>query len=167
MNRRLQIANLVGVCALVLLCVFQWNRNRQSNLAAIHLEKVRQSQAKDLADQTNAIQGLTRDLAEFKERFSTTHAELAEGRDRIEKSNQERERLEIETSGLKTALTNWTEAVALRDARLKEANDQINDLASRLNESIRKFNGLATNYNAVVAQLNARAQAQNPPPPKE
>lgn len=59
----------------------------------------------------------------------------------------------MERDQLKGAITNWANAVALRDERMKEANARIEQLAADLNASIRKYNELVTNYNAVVRTL--------------
>ncbi len=59
------------------------------------------------------------------------------------------QQLTLERDQLKAAITNWTNAVAVRDERMKEANARIKQLAADLNTSIRKYNELATNRNAV------------------
>ena len=63
MNRRLQFINLFGVLALAVLCVFQWQRDRRLNLELTANEKTRQSQERQLAENTRIISGLTDDLA--------------------------------------------------------------------------------------------------------
>jgi chromosome segregation ATPase len=166
MNRRLQVANLIGVLVLVALCVVQWNRNRRLNLEAIRLEALRRSQEQVVADQTRNIQGLTGDLAQFKERLGTAREDHSESIKQISALRGERDELSVDTSQLKESLAAWTEAVVARDERLKEANDRILELGGRLDDSIQKFNGLATNYNAVVARLNAVGLASESTVPK-
>lgn len=164
MNRRLQIVNLVGVLALSLLCVAQWWRDRNLNLDVNRLESLRQTHEQKITEQDGHLRGLSADLAGFKERFSAAQEELKETRLRSEAAERERDALADEAARLKASLTNWMDAVAVRDERLKEANERIRDLAGQVNDSIRKFNELATNYNGLVARVKAQQSAQTNAP---
>lgn len=159
MNRRIQYANFLGIVALAALCVFQWQRDRKLNLEVNSLEKTRQEQQQKLSEQDITIGGLTEDLTHFKEQFSLTHSNLTEAREKLRKTESENDSLQREREQLHASITNWTQAVSARDARLTEANERIRSMAAQLNESIGKYNELATNYNAVVKQLEeARAK---------
>jgi chromosome segregation ATPase len=154
------------VVALLLLCVAQWWRDRYLNLDVNRLEGLRQAHEQKITEQDRTLRGLSADLAGFKEHFSAVQAELQETRARAEAAEKERDALADETARLKQNLTNWVDAVAVRDERLKEANERIRELAGQLNDSIKKFNELATNYNGLVTQVKAQQAAQtNTPAP--
>lgn len=167
---RLHYVNLVGVLVLATLCVAQWQHDRRLNLEVNRLEKTRLDQAGKLAEEEKVVRGLKEDMAQLKGQFTQTQTELNDTREKLRAAERETRQLTVERDQLKTSVTNWTAAVAVRDERLKEASSQIRKLADELNASLRKFNDLATNYNGVVKDLNelrARlAQAQPSPQPE-
>jgi chromosome segregation ATPase len=154
MNRLVQYLNLLGVLALAALCVVQWQRNRQLNLEVNRLEGVHHEQVQKLAEQEKSLRGLNEDLAHFKEKFGLTHSNWTEAVASLRKTETENIRIVQERDQLKGSISNWSGAVAARDLRLEEANQQIRSLSDKLNDSIHKFNSLATNYNSVVKQLD-------------
>lgn len=160
MSRGLQLFNLVGVVALAILCVFQWQRDRALNLEVNRLEQVRIDNEGKLSEQAKTLAGLNSDLALFKDQVTTARTELSELRDKFRIAETENVQLVAERDQLRESLTNWMQAVTLRDERLKEANAHIQDLGDRLNDSIRKYNELATNYNSVVTNLNTLRAAE-------
>jgi peptidoglycan hydrolase CwlO-like protein len=153
MNRRLQLANLVGVLILVLICLLQWRRDRALNLALNQNEKVRLEQREKIAAQEKQLQGLTDDLAGIKEHLVRTQEDLAEQRKRSQTLERDNVQLTADRAALQESITNWTNAVIERDAKLQEANARIRDLAEQLNASVLKFNELVTNYNDTVKVL--------------
>ncbi len=162
MNRALKWINLAGVLALAILCVIQWSRDRALNLEINRLEKARIDNEAKIQEQEKAIRGLNSDLALFKEQLTTTRSELKDTRDQLRTVELENINLSAERDQLRISITNWMEAVTLRDERIKEANERIQSLANDLNDSIGKFNELATNYNNVVADLNRLSEAKAP-----
>ena len=152
--KRLQWLNLVGVLALAALCIFQWQRDRALNLEINRLEKARQQQEQKLAEQDKAARALNDDLAHFKQQFQGAHTNLAQLRVTVRELEREKAQLHTERDQLKSSVTNWSRAVAERDARLGEANGQLRDLTARLNETVQKFNELATNHNRAMQRFN-------------
>lgn len=155
MNPRWHYLNLAGVLVLVTICALQWRQDRALNLELNRVEKVRLEQTAKIAAQEKNLQGLADDLALFKEQLGRAQADLGDTRTKLQEFERANEQLLTERDQLKESLTNWIEAVTLRDERLVEANESIRKLADDLNASIRKFNELATNYNSVVEELNA------------
>lgn len=154
MNRRLQWLNLAGVLFLAGLCALQWQQNRTLNLKLNRLTKTSLSQEQKISEQARNAQGLTDDLARFKEQFTQARTDLTEAEKKLQTEEQERRRLAAEGEQLRRSITNWSKAVTERDAQIKQANERIVELAGKLNESVVKFNQLATNYEAVVKELN-------------
>lgn len=154
MNRFLQYANLIGVAALAVLCVFQWSLNRRVNLEASALEKTRLELTAKVAEHEKTIKGQTADLDTFREQLTLATSSLKETETKLSKSGREIGQLESEREQLKASVTNWAAAVTARDERIKEANDRLKQLGEDLNASIRKFNELAETHGKLVKAWN-------------
>lgn len=162
MKRSLPYINLVGIVALVILCVAQWRRDRELNLHLRAMEKHRIAQEQKITDQQQSIKGLTDDLTQFKERFALAQTDSNDARQKAREFERENGQLTSERDQLKQSITNWAKAVTARDEQLKEANDRIRALAADLTASVQKFNALATNYNALVSEVNAERSKTTP-----
>jgi len=159
MNGRLKYLNLFGVLALATLCVAQWQRDRRLNLEIGRLDQVRLQQAAKIDEQANTLKGVNEDLGQLKTSLANEQSLRSQAEQKVLSSESTNEHLTLERDQLKAAITNWANAVALRDARMKEANARIEQLAADLNASIRKYNELVTNHNAAVKASGAtRAQ---------
>jgi chromosome segregation ATPase len=156
MNDRLKYLNLVGVVALAALCVCQWLHDRRLNLEIKRLNQVRQQQAAKIDDLSNQLAGLNDDLAQLKTSVATERDLRIQADKRVTSLEAANAQLTGERDQFKAAITNWANAVALRDERMKEANARIEELAADLNASIRKYNGLVTNYNTIVKSLSEK-----------
>ncbi|MGO9243721.1 MAG: hypothetical protein ACLP0A_12810 [Verrucomicrobiia bacterium] len=150
MNGQLKYLNLFGVVALACLCVTQWLHDRRLNLEIKHLDQVRLEQSAKLDEQANQLKGLNEDLDQLKASLATERDLRAQVEQKLTTTEATNYQLSVERDQLKGAITNWANAVALRDERMKEANARIEQLATDLNASIRKYNDLVTNYNAAV-----------------
>ena len=78
MTRMIRVLNFCGVLALAVLCCLQWNMNRQLNLKAVALEKIRLEQIAQLAEQDLKIRGYIADLDEFRGRLTLAESQLKE-----------------------------------------------------------------------------------------
>ncbi len=170
MNRALPILNLLGVLLLAILCVVQWRTNRQVNLEAAELTRIRHEQAARLEEQGKTISGLTADLDGFRTRLQDASTLAQETEAKLRPLEQEVRQLTQERDQLRGSVTNWAAAVAARDERLREFAAQIEELAAARNDAIGKFNALAERHNTVVNDLNeARARlayfGTDPAPP--
>lgn len=162
---KLHHVNLIGVLIVTAICVGQWGRNRDLNLEVNRLEQTRREQSSKIAEQEKTMRGVNADLSQFKEQFSRSEAELKDARQRLRTAERDVLQLNTQRDQLRTSVTNWAEAVTLRDERLKDAAEQTRRLAEELNASIRKFNELATKHNALVKDVNdLRARLSEPQP---
>ncbi|HTS17954.1 MAG TPA: hypothetical protein VMP11_10305 [Verrucomicrobiae bacterium] len=150
MNDRLRYLNLFGVLALAALCVCQWIHDRRLNLEIKRLNQVRQAQSAKIDDLSNQLKGQNEDLAQLKTSLATEHDLRSQSDRKVAGLATANAQLTQERDQFKAAISNWANAVTLRDERMKEANARIEQLAADLNASIRKYNGLVTNYNAIV-----------------
>ncbi len=154
MNGRLKYVNLFGVLALAALCIVQWARDRRLNLEIRHLDQVRLRQVVEIDEQANTLKGLNEDLSQLKISLANERSLRAQAEQKLGAVEDANAQLTGERDQLKAAITNWANAVALRDERMKEANTRIEQLAADLNASIRKYNELVTNHNASVKAPN-------------
>jgi len=153
MNGQLKYLNLFGVVALACLCVAQWLHDRRLNLEIRHLDQVHSEQSAKIDEQAGQLRGLNEDLDQLKASLATERALRAQIEQKLGSAETANEQLTLERDQLKGSISNWANAVALRDDRMKEANARIGQLAADLNASIRKYNELVTNYNAAVKAL--------------
>jgi septal ring factor EnvC (AmiA/AmiB activator) len=156
--------NAVGVIALAVLCVWQWDINRRTNLLAVSLDKTRQEQARKIADQEKSIKGYMADLDDFRQRLMRSDEALAKAELDIRKVSAERNRaaaardqalaerdeLIKELKQSKETLAKWMTAFDKQDAALKKAIAEIQTLGKERNDAIISFNDLANKYNALV-----------------
>jgi chromosome segregation ATPase len=159
MNGRLKYLNLFGVLALAALCIAQWQRDRRLNLELGRLDQVRLQQAAKIDEQAGLLKGLNEDLRQLKTSLANEQSLRSQSEQKMASTESTNQQLVLERNQLKAAITNWANAVMVRDERMKEANARIEQLATELNASIRKYNELATNRTAAVKTSGAtRAQ---------
>ncbi len=164
MNRFLNLFNLVGVLALAGLCVLQWKTNRRLQLEANHLETLRIEQTAEMEEQVKTASAQESDLGTLRTTLERATEELRENSNRLAKIERELKQSTAECDQLKSSITNWVSAVAARDERLAQANEQIKALAKDRNETVTKFNELAKRHNDLVKnwnELQARLQQTN------
>ena len=159
MNGRLKYMNLFGALALAALCIAQWQRDRRLNLEVGRLDQVRLQQGAKIDEQAGLLKGLNEDLGQLKTSLGIEQSLRSQAEQKVVSTENANLQLGLERDQLKAAITNWANAVALRDERMKEAITRIEQLAADLNASIRKYNELITNRNAAVRASGAtRAQ---------
>jgi chromosome segregation ATPase len=161
MNRSLQFINFFGVLVLAGICIAQWRSNRADNLEIFQLEKMRLDQAAKLAEQEKIIQGNAADLDTFREQLIVAKTAWKEGEGQLKSAQREITQLQSERDQLRESVTNWANAVALRDERIQDLKGNVTALTEQLNGTIQKFNELGTNYGTVVRELNERTRQFN------
>jgi chromosome segregation ATPase len=161
MSRRLQILNLSGVLALAVLCGVQWQASRKLSHEIAATIKARDALTAKVAEQEKSIAGLTADLDAFRTQYEQAARARKEASDKNETLQRENTNLAAQVDQLKENVARWTDAVAERDERLKEARDQIQTLAVDRNAAVEKFNELAEKHNANIEQLNSRTRDYN------
>lgn len=155
------ILNILGVLLLAGLCGIQWRNESRLHHQVDDLLRTQFDLEKTIDDQGKTIDGLTKDLALFKNQYAATKAELDETLSLLRKAENNILLLTAERDQLKEAVAAWQDAVKERDAHIEEANLRIKEFAEALNESITKYNDLAVKYNEVVEMLNEDRQKLN------
>lgn len=158
MNSFLQYFNLAGVLAMTGLCLVQWQVNREASLEAIRLEKTRLKQAASIQEKDQQVKGYQADLEDFRKHITSARLGANEARSNLTRVQLTARQLETERDQLKTSVTNWANAVAARDAHLRQFGEQLKSLATDRNDVVVKYNDLAEKYKGVVSDLNERTR---------
>lgn len=164
MNRFLNLFNLVGVLALAVLCVLQWKTNRRLQLETNHLETRSIEQTAEMEERARTASAQESDLTALRASLESATEELRESSNQLARIERELKQSAADCNQLKSSITNWVSAVAARDERLAQANEQIKALAKDRNETVTKFNDLARRHNDLVKSWNewqARLQQTN------
>jgi HAMP domain-containing protein len=136
MIRFLSTFNFAGVLALAILCAVQWRTNSRLENRVRALDQLAADQQAKIAGQTQTLKEDAADLDDLHERLSLSEKQLDETLAKL------RQR-EAEVSQLQITLKSWMEAVEARDAALKQAGQEIQQMAAQRNEAIQKYNDLA------------------------
>ncbi len=161
MNRTLSYVNGAGVLALAILCVWQWRANRNAAIEVHRLTRVEQQQAAKLDEQQKSAEACAADLNQFRDQVARAHSNIVEVETRLRTAEHELAQAINERDQLKGSMSHWTQAVASRDARLKEVGEQLQELATERNKVVQQFNEVAGKYNGVVNELSARTKEYN------
>ena len=147
MNRVLQTANFLGLCAVAILCAIQWQSIARIDVDRDRLELVRQSQAKQIDQQAKTISDQASDLEDFRKRLTLAEDQLKDLQQKLNDAIAERDQL-------REALPKWKAAVASRDAAIKKASMEIESLANQRDSAIAQFNDVAVKYNNLVKKAS-------------
>jgi chromosome segregation ATPase len=161
MMRVMQFINLAGVLALAVLCVAQWQDNRQLNQEINRLEAIRLKQVEELDERQKTVIRQASDLESLRTHLTRLTGEAKETEGKLAVAQHDLAQLNSERDQLKQSVKDWAEAVKARDDQLRTANEQIQELAASVNDGASKYNELATNYNALVIKFNERLAAYN------
>jgi chromosome segregation ATPase len=157
MNRLLEKLNLLGVLALVALCVVQWRINRAMHLELKSAQTLHQEQAKKISDHESTVRGQAADLETFRAQLTGTKAAEKDLRAKYSESEKSNRQLVAERDQLKSSLGEWQAAVAARDEQLRAASTNLQALAIERDRAIEKHNEVAKRMNELVAQANLAA----------
>jgi uncharacterized protein (DUF3084 family) len=136
MTRFFSTFNFAGVVALAILCALQWRINSRLENRVRALDQLAADQQAKIAEQTQSLKDDAADLDDSHERLSLSEKQLDETLAKL------RQR-EAEVTQLQITLKSWMQAVDARDAALKQAGQEIQQLAAQGNEAIQKYNDLA------------------------
>ena len=143
MHRVLTCLNLFGVCALAVLCGFQWQANGRATHAAEAAEQARVALATQLADQGRTLAAATADLDDARGRLSAAQALATEAQGRLKSATTERDVLLSQRDQYRTTVEKWSLAVADRDQALKTVAAERDDATARYNALVNRGNAVA------------------------
>ncbi|MDR1497326.1 MAG: hypothetical protein LBS59_02750 [Puniceicoccales bacterium] len=156
--RLLTLLNLVGALVLAGFCAVQWHGELLLRRQVEGLLQTKAANEKEIAGHKQTIDGLSADLAHFKQYFADTKEQLSATQKVLRKVETDNARLNADCVQLRENIKVWEQAVKERDEHLAELNSRLKDFAERLNDSIRRHNELARRHNEVVGLLNTTRQ---------
>src|SRR5262245_30872724 len=115
MTRVLQMANLIGVLALAALCAAQWRQNRSLNASFNSTERSRLDLMDKAEQQAKDLQAKAADLDDLRHRVQLVKTHLKETEEKLGATERHLAHLETERDQLQASITNWVQAVAVRD----------------------------------------------------
>jgi len=155
-NRILQIANLFGVIALVVLCVFQWKDNAHLSDSNLQLQQTTRDQAAKIDDQTRTLATDATDLASLRQRLDDLQSKETQDQAKLADALAERDHLNHQIAADQEAIGKFKDAIAQRDQLIQQANSQQQLLANQRNDAINKYNDVAKRYNDMVKAQASR-----------
>lgn len=162
MHRTLTWINALAIPLLVGLCVLQWIRERALQLelrqSRIDLHELRKEHHRLAA----RLETTRADLDRFKASYRASEHRAAELRQELERESLQRERLAAEAAHLRTALTNWIDALQQREDQLRVAATRIQALNEQLMDVADRYRRCVTNYETLREQYS-RMRAPGPP----
>ena len=105
----------MAVLALAALCVAQWQRDRRLNLEISRLDQVRQQQVARIDEQAGLLKGLNEDLGQLKTSLANEQSLRLQVEQKVASTESANQQLALERDQLAAAITNWANAVAVRD----------------------------------------------------
>lgn len=148
--RSLPLLNFLGVLALSGICVMQWIRHHTTDQQLQRTQEALQRMESDLHVRTSAETGVKSDLDAFKNRWMESQQNAQELQARLQEAQKELTQAHAQTEEWTRQKAQWTGAISNREARLREALDQIRVLNAELQARAQKYNQLASNYNQVI-----------------
>ncbi|MDR2512784.1 MAG: hypothetical protein LBD01_03175 [Puniceicoccales bacterium] len=154
----LSALNLTGVLVLAVFCALQWQREAANTREINALLKTKHDNEITIRELRGTTASLERDLAQFKQHYADTSAELEKCEASLRDAKRDNARLTQDCEQLKDNIKVWEAAVKERDQRIVEAISRLKEFSEQLQASIIRYNDLATKYNALVARENKTRQ---------
>ena len=168
MKNPLQTLLIVFALGLCGLCVWQW---RSQMLQQKQLDALAQTNY----DQTLAIQGYTNSISAMDHQIAQMDARITELKSAVTSNNVVIFTLREENNRLTSVAGQYSNAVAVLEVRIKQANDSIlqqndavknlvqerDEYVNRLNQDIKERNEIVTKYHTLVKQVEAIQAAQS------
>jgi len=161
MQRLLPWINAVAIPVLAGLCVVQWWHDRDVQL---RLRQCREELSRSLAERQQLetrLEQTQADLELFRDRYQASEQRVAGLTTELHQRTEQWERCMAEAVQTRAALTNWMEAVRLRDEKLEEAASRILELNARLEELADRYRQCVTNFQSLLEQYERLQQRQD------
>jgi chromosome segregation ATPase len=171
-HQNLLIVLALGLCAL---CIYQWY---DQTLERNHIEKLNQL----LAEKSTATQGYTNSIATMNDEIAQMDSSLTDLKQTVKMDNeiilgQKRDisRFQLTSEVLTNQIAEYTNSVATRETKLKDAYDGIkkqndaiqeltaqrDDFVQKLNDCLKERNDIVNKYNELVRQVEKQSGDEN------
>jgi chromosome segregation ATPase len=156
---------IILALALCGLCAFQWYLQNQQHGSIDTLNRLVYQKDADIQYTTNAIATLNQQVEQLDTSLRDTQASAATNAELVVSQAAEIKRLRLLEAGLTNQVTQYQQAVAALEQRLKEAcagidrqNAAITNLVAQRDEFVARYNDSVKDRNDVVAKYNELAK---------
>jgi predicted nucleic acid-binding Zn-ribbon protein len=157
-QQNLLVALALGLCAL---CAYQWYAQTRQRNQVDSLNRLVYGKALAIRDYTNSISALNHQVAQMDARITELKETLKTNRARVDLQAREIDTLKMNGEALTNTVSQYKEAVAALESKLKDAydgikkqNDALKELVSQRDEFVRKYNDSIKERNDLVAKYN-------------
>lgn len=163
MSRFLHWFNLLGVLALLGLCLVQWQNNRRLQVELIQAAQARREQESRLEQHLKTNEGQAQHVSRLQGHLSRLTGELEQTASQLAETRRQARQSAAQCGQLKSSVTNWAAAVAARDTQLRQSAAQLEELAEARNAAVRQFNDLVERYHQLATNFEAWRQRSPAP----
>jgi peptidoglycan hydrolase CwlO-like protein len=155
MNKSIMYLNFLGIFVLGVICFLQWQVNNHQHDVIEQLNgEIGQNRTKITSNEKD-LKDKDEQIDDLQNKVSILDENIADAETKFAKLADERDQIAGERDKVVTQLQRWQDAVGLRDAALKTANDNIVALTADPDNTVQKYNDLAKQYNDLMKQFNA------------
>jgi chromosome segregation ATPase len=137
--RVLPILNALGCLVLTGLVLVQWKKEHALVGEVVALEAELGTARVQAAEEAARAAGLVRDIAVLKESIEALQKSAEQSAGALAAKEIEASGLQAETTAARDQLKVWEEAIAVRDARLRELDKELAATRARLDEAIARL----------------------------
>lgn len=135
----LPILNAVGCLILAVVVVVQWNKELALDQKLTRLGTELTTAKEQAAAEAKRATGLERDIFVLKESIESSQQAIEEAARRFAEKETQSAGLEAEITTAREQVKTWQDAIAVRDAKLRELNDELSATRRRLDQVIAKL----------------------------
>ncbi len=138
-SRVLPILNAIGCLILAGLVVVQWNKELALDQKLTTLRSELTTTREQAAAETKRAAGLERDIAVLKESIQSSQQASDEAARKFAEKVTQSAGLEAEVTAAREQVKTWQDAIATRDAKLRELDAELTNTRRRLDEAVAKL----------------------------
>jgi len=157
-QQNLLIALALGLC---LLCAFQWHGQTVQREQINQLNQISYDKSLEIQRYTNSIAAMEHQISQMDGQITELKGMLKTNEQTVLDQKRELNKLEAQSEALTNEVSQYKEATAGLEAKLKDAydgvkkqNEAIKQLVIERDDFVRKYNDSVNERNAVVSKYN-------------
>jgi len=157
-QQNLLIALALGLC---LLCAFQWHGQTVQREQINQLNQISYDKSLEIQRHTNSIAAMEHQLSQMDGQITELKGMLKTNEQTVLDQKRELNKLEAQSEALTNEISQYKEATAGLEAKLKDAydgvkkqNEAIKQLVIERDDFVRKYNDSVNERNTIVGKYN-------------
>ncbi len=157
-QQNLLIVLALGLCVL---CAFQWHGQTVEREQINRLNQISYDKSLEIQRDTNSIATMEHQVSQMDAQITELKGTVKTNEQTILDQKRELNTLEAKSEALTNEVSQYQEAVATLEAKLKDAydgvkkqNEAINQLVIERDDFVKKYNDIVNERNAVVGKYN-------------